>query len=290
MKKILACMLALMLLLGAATPALSQEPDGSLDFLATAVVTAIEAEWNGTVNLFDTWRLFPYSLSRENIDVTLYFEDHEPMALDQWHDVTQGRVAWRVWSLIDEETNIVTVYFRNTHYQQAFEEAHGTPWSEDYLIFNATLPQTSFEVLDSWAEIYVRQHSSIPALSLGQRGNSPHELYTFTPQRSGQYYVRGANLWTNVVILNSRFEEIAREKPYNFAYFSIYLQQGETYYIFNSTRDVLIDDSLRPLTLRLVSEYLSLAFVIFAISAIVGFFLSVGILLSPINWLLNLFR
>lgn len=283
MKKFLACVLASILLFSAAIPAFAAEPAGGLD-LATAVVTAIEAEWDGTIERFDTWRLVPYSFSKESVTITLHIEGHGPVVLDRWSDVAEGRLVWFVYSTITDEK--ATFYFCNSYFQQAFEAAHGIGWNQDSPAFYATLPQASFQIPENCAELYIKQQESIPALSLGVAGSWPDELYTFTPPKSGTYYVRGVNLWTDIVILNSDFEEIAREKPYNFGYFSMRFQAGETYYIFNATEDVRIDDSLRPLNRTVVMDFIMTVFALLPIAAMFG----IAILLSPINWLLSLFR
>ncbi|MCL2678569.1 MAG: hypothetical protein FWE85_05915 [Clostridiales bacterium] len=283
MKKLLACVLAFLLLLSAAIPAFAAE---SAPDLATAVVTAIEAEWDGTIERFDAWRLAPYSLSKESVTITLLVEGHGPVVLDRWSGIAESRVVWHVASSISGNGETATFLFFSTYFEQAFEAAHGIKYYQDYPAYYATLPQTSFQLPENCAEIYIKQQESIPALSLGVAGSWPDELYTFTPEKSGTYYVRGVNLWTQIVIFNSRFEEIAREEPYNFGYFSMRFEAGETYYIFNSTQDVRIDDSLRPLNRTVISDFVMTVFAVFSVAALFGF----GILLSPFSWLLSLFR
>ena len=299
MKKLLAIALTLALLLGLAVPAMAQQSTSGPN-LATAVVTAMEVEWDGTIEWLDHRTLRPGRFSERSVTVTLHVEGYAPVVLDRWSGVAADSVAWNVWSWTNHETNTVTVYFENKHLVQAYEATYNRKWQGNTPEFFAMLPRASFALPENVVELFINQQPFIPALSVNSANQSQHRLLTFTPQRSGYFRVSGVNLHTDVVILNSRFEEIARERPRNFESFSIHLEGGETYYIFNDTRDVLINNfrgslwqSFLMIPRMIIGGVGVLAMIGFFVPPLglllLPFFLLVAAILTPLGWISDLF-
>ena len=236
MKKLLACILAIALLLSSAVAATAALSAGEAEIaphglvFELPVVTGIEAEWNGEVLLnLSVWRA---RFSPENVDVTVHFADGSSEQLTRWND--RGMDWW--WQLgfvIDDETNIVTIFYEDSNLRSAFAEANGLElWqvNRNNANYLATLPQDSFELPANYHEIFVDGFRPITALTLNEAVTTTvYNFFTFTPETSGLHRFYGGGPFS-VVVLNADFEVQARLIMWPVFGEAVWLEAGQTYY------------------------------------------------------------
>ena len=254
MKKLLACILAITLLLGSGIiAAVAAAPEEHSLIFILPEVTAIEAEWNGEImlNFWEGWGNIQPWFSPANVEVTLHFEDGETQTLDHWFDDNiTGELWWEVGAVFDSETGLVTVFFADSIRFNAFVEQNPS-WTLDELI--ATLPRTTFAFPANFLELYFGGQAPT-VLTLNQRANvSVNTMFTFTPQSSGTFYFYTAGGDYDLLIFDPDRNMIAWVEVWPGRAPAVWLEGGETYYIYLfivddwfSTHSVTVTDRRPP--------------------------------------------
>ena len=237
MKKLLACVLALILMLScvvyatAALPGADEEIDPQSLTFELPVVTGIEVEWNGEISLGPNLQpLF----SPDNVTVTASFEEGEPEALRDWV-VSSTNWYWWVFPVFDSRSGTVTFYYEDSNIRRAFLaenpqldliELRMLPFLDAYL---AALTQASFEYPARYLEQYIEAQKPLAALRLNQAATVPGSdgkftVFTFTPEKTGQHQFARTEWW-NFRVLGPNLESVSSSSITS-------LEAGKTYYIF----------------------------------------------------------
>ena len=166
MKKLLSILLALAVAAGLALPAMAEpEPQGLM--VEPQTVTALKAEWDGTI-AFD-WGI---RFNPENVTVTLTYDDDSEEALDYW-SAYNGEFWWEVEYIIKDGE--VIFYYRDSTWD----------WTDI-----DDLPQGSFSLPENLFKLVT---GAIP-LELDKAQNlTETTLLIFTPEEDGWYEFRSSN-------------------------------------------------------------------------------------------------
>ncbi|MCL2195403.1 MAG: BACON domain-containing protein [Oscillospiraceae bacterium] len=144
MRKLLSICLAVLLLgasLGVGAPALAEELTLQPQL---PVVTAIDADWNGEIQL-NHWNLTP-QFTLQNVTVTVHFDDGTSEALERWSGQL-GAEWWEILRTFDPETLTATFTYTDSATWRDFD---GT-WAE----YVATMPSASFTLSDDFVAQYL---------------------------------------------------------------------------------------------------------------------------------------
>jgi len=205
------------------------------------VVTGITAEWDGnTEGLFDRW-YGPY-FGPSNVAVTVSFEEGEPQALTSWNGSYSGDtyLFWDVFYDYDDVTGIVTFYYQDTNFRQAYRDSLGEDGEWIWEDLKATLPQASFAVpANPWEEQLKSQPKT--ELKLGESkkaalADKEMKVFSFTPEKSGLYYFYSCNRGSTdpyAQLYDADFNYVTHNDDLFDLDFGIImeLQAGETYYL-----------------------------------------------------------
>jgi len=207
MKKLLACLLAVLLMLGGMAVAAAAEEDEAIGQPGSSpVVTHITAEWNG-IWLFDHFAGMEFT--EKNVTVTRYFDDGTS---DVYFWEYSNPSRYRVEVDYNREAGVVTVTYMREH-------------------------QASFDFPVNYYELLVNSHRPLPALALNKKAVTPTGsviVYTFTPEKDGEHRFYADNL-LKAIVLSTDFEELARFTLNNDdGYVSATLRSGETYYVITA--------------------------------------------------------
>jgi len=237
MKKSLACILALVLMLScgiSAAAALPSEIDSQSLAFELPVVTGIEAVWNGEVVL-DRW--LDLFFNPDNVAITVSFEEGEPEVLGYWR-ANSSAWFWEVFHRYDSETNTVTFFYHDTNFRDAYlaeNEIDILPvrWITELAEYRATLPQSSFVFPANYLELFVEAQKPLTALTLSETltvlgDEDGLRVFTFSPAASGLFSISGAML----IVAGADFQVIYSGWSWNGL---ASLEAGKTYYIFHNT-------------------------------------------------------
>ena len=246
MKKLLACILILTLLLGSAIAAAAALPVGPPDEIEIAphslvfelpVVTGIEAVWNDEIFL-DDYELDHIWFGPENVAVTVSFEGGPPQVLTSWWgEGWDGSQSWW-WEIhyrIDHENNTVTLFYLDSNSNRAFWDAYPNANWEDFL---QTLPQTSFAFPANYRELFFDSFRPFAPLALNQPVNITGEaVFTFTTQRDGLHRFVTPGGQFHVVVFDADFAEVVTQgyvwqNEGSSRHLTRTLEAGATYHVF----------------------------------------------------------
>ena len=225
MKKLLACILALVILFSGSIAAAALLPESGGAVLALPVVTDIEAQWNGEIML-NFWDLSP-RFSPETVTVTVRFEGGASQTLDVWEASHEGW-WWNVRYTFDPSASTVT-FFYDADDQPV--DLNRRPLAQHAR--RPTLPQASFDFPENFVELYLRQRQPLPALV-------PLEplaegVFTFVPRESRYYFVSQSGQ-PLVIVLDANLEQIMFCNNWHSA---AEFTPGETYYVYIRTGTVI---------------------------------------------------
>ena len=238
MKKLLASILALALLFGLMIPAAADDPEPP-----AAAVTHIEAKWNGKW-VFDSSGNMKFT--NENVTVTRHFDDGTS---DEavWNDSDPRKAGIKIDH--DRQAGKVTVTYQTEH-------------------------QASFDFPVNYYELLVNDHPPSAALVLNKAAETQNGdciVYTFTPEKSGEYRFESDGL-VNIIVLNKNFELLDRYTNSDGGkdYASAKLQPGETYFVVAIARQSgKTVTAKRPSVFRRAGEVI-LPFVIMPMGLVAG--------------------
>ena len=202
MKKLLAIILTLALLLGFAMPALANDPPA---------ITHITAQWNGEIVLQGQLPHF----GPDNVAVTVYYSDNTSRVLDYWGDYRlSDRAHYAV--IVRHAVGWVTITVNNR---------------------NGIIERASFEFPENYREIFINNHRPLPEFVLGETASVSFSdgpvVFAFTPQTDARHRIqlqarRGQQMmiWTPdfAVIFDNFGNPYITSREMNFV-------AGQTYYI-----------------------------------------------------------
>lgn len=261
MKKLLACVLAVVLALGCGVGAAASFPsldewDGEVLLAAKAEeleaqslsfvpVTGLEAQWNGEILLLPNG--FPV-FDPGNVEITLHFEEDEPVVLSAWSG-SIGGARWEVECLIFLSPFRVMFYYQDADIRDAFLEEN--PRYAGYgfrnlLLFSgeyrAVLPQAGIDFPENYIARFIEAQKPMAELKLNESAAIPAgrgyvSAVSFTPARSGLYRIAAQEDQLRAVydsnlqfVYRSFFKEADNGALSQFGANTYRLQAGETYY------------------------------------------------------------
>jgi hypothetical protein len=243
MKKLLAVLLVGAMMAGYGVCAFATPAIG------TRNVTGIEAVWNGEVIL--SYYLEPV-FGPENVAVTLFFDEGEPELLEFWESSSDNWLSHDNWWFVSHwghgyDTHTDRFFFYNSEmlkkeYDSLDEETRPSYYDE-------WLPKTMLRTPNdrTLRERYIESRQPLEKLKCGQSkaislSTQDFKVFTFTPKRTGKYYVSFEGAKTRfdpfVRIAEPDLEEIAY--PYFFSPnfdTSLQLEANKTYSLFFRSDD-----------------------------------------------------
>ena len=210
MKKLLACVLALVLLLGVGGVA-AAAVDEPFDPMA---VVAIEAQWNGEISML-TNALTPW-FNCDEVTFTVHFDDGRSETVGRyWIVGIVGSYGWSITQRFNSQTNTASFYFWDSAAWSAFIQTielgpYGVISCEDWDRFHATLISTSFCVPANFVETVINNHRPLKEIAVNvEYPVSDFTIFAFTPERHWRYYInKGFGSLTSWVFVNSDMQRV----------------------------------------------------------------------------------